>query len=129
MFITELKSLSILTSATQLPMYLKLYVTILGGKQIIEYTGMHIIEMGHQSIVEIYVEGTDYPEYLFQQSKQVLGFRTQQLETVYEAVKAAGFTLLSTIQRAGECYSYFHMTTPAGDVISIHQLLNNHNKH
>ena len=129
MFTTELKSLSLLTSADQLPMYLKLYVTILGGKEIIAYPGLHIIEMNHQSIVELYVEGTDYPDYLFKQSKQVIGFRTQQLEKVYEAVKETGFTILSAIQQAGDCYSYFHMASPEGEVISIHQLLNNHNKH
>jgi hypothetical protein len=129
MFTTEIKSLSILTSAANLSSYLDLYIHVLGGKEIMEYPGMHIIEFGHQSIIELYVEGTEYPGYLFENSRQVPGFRTENLKAVYEALAANGFTLLSPLQQAGDCYAYFHAAAPHGEVISLHQLLNNHNKH
>lgn len=129
MFTTEIKSLSILTSAANLPMYLNLYVNVLGGKEIMEYPGMHIIELGHHSIIELYVEGTEYPSYLFEHARQVPGFRTQNLKAVYELLSSEGFSLLSPIQQAGDCYAYFHVASPHGEVISIHQLLNTQHKH
>lgn len=119
-------SIAKLTSLDQLPEMKLMYTSLLNAREVLEMPGMVVYEMPNQIIVELYTEIADTPDYLFKSQKMVLGFRTEHIEELYKQMQQDGYNMLSQIQEAGECYSYFHYLSPDQEVYLISQLNKQH---
>jgi hypothetical protein len=115
-------SVAIKTTLEKLSSLKHFYVTMLGGKEIMELPGSLIFELPNNCIIELYTEISETPAYLFEKNDTVLGFRTDDLSAQYELLKAQSYTLLSPILHAGECYSFFHFLNPNNQVCMMNEL-------
>lgn len=115
-------TVAMLTSLERFREMKTMYVELLSAREVLDMPGMVVYEMPNQIIVELYTEIADTPDYLFKSQKIVLGFRTEHIEELYKQMQKDGYEMLSQIQQAGECYSYFHYLSPDQQVYLISQL-------
>lgn len=117
-----IQSVAFKTSLEKLSDMKTMYVKFLNGKIIVEMPGSCVIELPNHSIVELYTEISDTPAYLFENNTTVIGYRTENLNLMYDLMKSENIKLLSPIQHAGECYSYFHFLNPCHQVCMINEI-------
>ena len=118
-----IQSVAIKTTLENLSTVKRYYVEFLGGKEIVEMPGSYVIELSDKSIIELYTEISETPLYLFSQNQVVLGYRTENLQAMFEKIQATGYQILSSIQHAGNCYSYFHFIDPNNQISMMNELL------
>lgn len=118
-----INSLTLLVPLAQFDATRQLYTELMGGKEILNMPGMLVVEMNNHFIVEIYTDAFDYPSYLFKEHKSVIGFKTDQLHEMLEKLTAEHFQILSDIQHAGNCYTYFYFQDQHGQVYKMYQHL------
>ena len=101
------------------------YTNVIGGKEVWKMPGVSVFELPGNVLLEIYNDASDHPSYLFDKANIVMGFRTEDINKTFSELSNKNYTLLSPIQHAGNCYSYFHTCDPNGSVIIINQLHKN----
>ena len=117
-----IQSVAIKTTVENLSTVKRFYIEFLGGKEIVEMPGSYVIELPDLSIIELYTEISETPDYLFSQNQVVLGYRTDHLQTMFEKIQTAGYPILSSIQHAGNCYSYFHFIDPNNQISMMNEV-------
>lgn len=115
-------TVAMLTSLERFREMKTMYVELLRAREVLDMPGMVVYEMPNQIIVELYTAIADTPDYLFKNQTIVLGFRTEHIEALYQKMLDDGYQMLSPVQQAGECYSYFHYLSPDQHVYLISQL-------
>lgn len=118
-----INSLTLLVPLAQFDATKQLYVELMGGKEILNMPGMLVVEMSNHFIVEIYTEAFEFPSYLFEKLNSVIGFRTDQLQDMLAKLKTQHYEILSEIQYAGSCYTYFYFQDQDGQVYKMYQHL------
>ena len=116
-----LSRISIKTATADGDLFKILLTTGLKLKKILVEPGLTAYSTDDGTIIELYGPGSCYPEYLFENSNVVIGFKVEGLTAMILTMQNSGAKLLGNTEMVCNSLIYCHMQLSNQTVIGLYQ--------